>query len=298
MRASTTFISPFLTPRRGHETLLGPPSMVMEARDAALKATNAVFGAAASPKRGHERLEMSPKTLLARLLRLAKASRTLAKASKTREDGLRTFGCPLFGLSRAPSTRTRTLQRRWEAFERLSTSWGARSCPLFTVARAFTAARIGGARSSMAGLQEQSPPKLMIRAREALDLTQTELGARLGVTKRTVARWERRSSLGSFGNLTRVATLVEKVDPSLAAEMRAIARAEADAVGLAPGERDSIGPPVPSDELRAIDLLVDTAAKSLGLTTEALQPTLHDLLEGAEAQRLTLRQLRRGLKSR
>ena len=76
-------------------------------------------------------------------------------------------------------------------------------------------------------------PHLAMRARNALDFTQAQMGDALGVARRTITRWEAGQSYPSVDDMFEMARAVFEKDPALAAELAAEGGGSLEGIGLA-----------------------------------------------------------------
>jgi hypothetical protein len=114
---------------------------------------------------------------------------------------------------------------------------------------------------------------LLVRAQHALGDTQQSLGKRLGVSKRTMTRWQGgRTSPGKVA-LGRTAVLVHPKDPALAATLANAAGTTLELLGIAP-------PPAPPRPLppapprRLADAVLCAAAEAMDVSPRAVRPAL------------------------
>ena len=132
---------------------------------------------------------------------------------------------------------------------------------------------------------------LLAQVRTALLLTQAEFGARMGVSKRTVIRWEQADSLATPAILMQAASLIQTQDARLAAAVRAGALRLGAVLGLAPGEVDPSLIPARSAEAIALDGVLAAAALGLRVSMDAARPALRAALVRAQASGLTMARL-------
>ncbi len=105
--------------------------------------------------------------------------------------------------------------------------------------------------------------QLLWTAQDRLRLNQRQLAETLGVSTRTLARWRETHGGAPDSVLQRLAVLVHKVDPKLAAALAVEGRATPAALGLAP----SVTIPV-------VDLVVCAAADALDMSPRAVRPAV------------------------
>ena len=129
--------------------------------------------------------------------------------------------------------------------------------------------------------------------RDALRLTQPELGARLGVSQRTITRWEVHGDLPPLGQRKHLATSFPDVPHALRAALaRSLELDEAFVAGHA-------APPAPAPVAQApspgaLDGAFLELAERIGVAPGPLRAALVDFLRRAEAMGLTV-QATRGL---
>ncbi len=111
---------------------------------------------------------------------------------------------------------------------------------------------------------------LVIRCRMALRLTQEDFGNILGVTKRTVQRWEERGALLIDSQIEALARAVYPAEPDLAAEVAAARGTTLDRLGVVPSADGTTTP----NARDAIDSIVRAAAEAVGLASEAIRPAV------------------------
>jgi transcriptional regulator with XRE-family HTH domain len=106
---------------------------------------------------------------------------------------------------------------------------------------------------------------LLTRAQLALSLTQTTLGALVGVTRRTVWRWQSGQSVPTVPNLETIARKVHAVDPALAGRLAEAAGATLESLGIAqpkpPEKPDPLADPGQSRIL--VDAVICAAAEAV-----------------------------------
>jgi transcriptional regulator with XRE-family HTH domain len=137
--------------------------------------------------------------------------------------------------------------------------------------------------------------RLVKQARLALGLTQTEFAEHLGVSKRTIIRWENAISYTAHAYLMAVAKLVQKAQPALSGELRSTATGIAESLGIPRSHMENLPPMLASLEVRTAQAMVSSAATALGVPEEAFTRVLSALLEAADQKRFSLRRFRRAL---
>ena len=123
------------------------------------------------------------------------------------------------------------------------------------------------------------------QARSLLLLSQRTLGDLLGISRRTVQRWDAGRSHPSPFDLQKLAHAVHPKDPSLAAKLAKAAGTTLEALGLArvpPASQPSPAPPagpsppaLPALTTRhLVDIVVCAAAEALDVPPPAVRPVL------------------------
>lgn len=120
-------------------------------------------------------------------------------------------------------------------------------------------------------------------ARKALKLSQTELGDRAGVSRRTVMRWELDRGRPSGPDLGRVVAIIHALHPGHADAIASAAGQSLAAFGLAGG---GVPRAVPSDHVG--DGLVAVAAEVLDVSPRLVRPALIAALRRARALGLSI----------
>jgi transcriptional regulator with XRE-family HTH domain len=133
-------------------------------------------------------------------------------------------------------------------------------------------------------------PFLLHDSRRVLQLSQNELSARLGVSRRTGQRWTRGSG-PSGTQLHGMARLVFPVDAALAAEIAEAAGTTLDALGLLP-----VSTVVPTD--RVVDAVVCAAAEAMQVVPQNVRPALLAAFACARELGLTLEDVERVLRAK
>jgi transcriptional regulator with XRE-family HTH domain len=145
---------------------------------------------------------------------------------------------------------------------------------------------------------------LLGKARQALGVTQAELAVVVQSSKRTVSRWEGGRSTPAEFHMTRLAEAVHPTDPSLAAELAALANETLLSLGLerpppAPAPAPAPEPParsLPSDR-DLVDSIVCAAAEAVATTPQAIRPALIAAFDRADSVGLAIAEVRRALRS-
>ena len=125
----------------------------------------------------------------------------------------------------------------------------------------------------------ESHLELTLRARRVLDLNQRTLGEALGLSSRTVQRWDAHRTVHPL-YLGKVALLVHPKDPDLAVRIAHAAGTTMEALGIAPPPPPKPAPP-PSPPVRSpemtrhmVDVVVCATADALALPPAAVRPAL------------------------
>jgi transcriptional regulator with XRE-family HTH domain len=120
--------------------------------------------------------------------------------------------------------------------------------------------------------------RLTLQARQLLLLGQRGLGEALGLSRRTIQRWDHGQSSPYAGHLAKLAALVHPRDASLAEEIAQAAGTTLEKLGLAaPAPAGAAGPsPVgqPPPPSYLTDTVVCAAAEALDAPPPAVRPVL------------------------
>ena len=132
-------------------------------------------------------------------------------------------------------------------------------------------------------------PLLLIQTRHTLRLSQGELGAMLGMVKRTMQRWEAGGAIVLPAHIRTLATAVYPKDPALAARIAAYGKTSLEALGLLkpaplPATAQPPAPPLPTSIL--VDSIVCVAADAIGVLPRAIRPALEAAFVRAREVRL------------
>jgi DNA-binding XRE family transcriptional regulator len=141
--------------------------------------------------------------------------------------------------------------------------------------------------------------KLTMDARFALGLNQRTLGDALGVSRRTVQRWDALKSRPSPFELARLATLVAPKDERLASRIAAAAGTNLEKLGLVappvvaalPPMRPPPPPPPRTAPQHLVDVVVCAAAEALSLAPQSVRPALLAAFEKAREVDLTVEEV-------
>lgn len=135
---------------------------------------------------------------------------------------------------------------------------------------------------------------LVIQARIALGLSQRKLGEMLGISERTVQRWEDGGAIVLPHTIATLTTEVLPKDPDLAARIAAHAGTSLAQLGVekapepappppAPPPPPAL-PPLPTETL--VDSIVCVAADAIGVLPRAIRPALAAAFRRAREVRL------------
>jgi len=113
---------------------------------------------------------------------------------------------------------------------------------------------------------------LLTQARRVLMQNQRQLGEMVGVSLRTVQRWETKVGYPSAGNIQAVADAVRPHDPALASEMDTFAPRPVPPppVDSPSAEKSKAPPPAPV----LVDSVVCAAAEATALAPQAIRPAV------------------------
>jgi DNA-binding XRE family transcriptional regulator len=122
---------------------------------------------------------------------------------------------------------------------------------------------------------------LLMTARSTLGLTQEQLGALLGVSRRTSGRWERRQSIPAPHNLHALARAVHPHDPPLASRIAAEAGATLASLGLESPPPPPAPAPPPPRPYPPVALLVESVVCAAAEALDAKPPAVRQVLQAA-----------------
>jgi transcriptional regulator with XRE-family HTH domain len=125
------------------------------------------------------------------------------------------------------------------------------------------------------GLMSSISHLRVIECRAALEMSQQQLADLLGVTKRTIQRWEDRGAIITHATAQTLANAVREGRPDLADAVLAEWRSTSESLGL----------PVPPDP-QVVAAIVQAAADAGGTTPDAARPLVLAAFERAEAEGL------------
>jgi len=140
------------------------------------------------------------------------------------------------------------------------------------------------AKRTLASGLAQDPPGLVERARLALHLNKRGLARALGLSPRTVYRWNKRTALPRKVTLRELAVKLHPVDPALAADLAVAGGTTAAAMGLMSRVKAAPG-------ALAAESVVGAAADVLGLPPKAVRTAVAASLHRAQALGLTVEAL-------
>jgi transcriptional regulator with XRE-family HTH domain len=110
---------------------------------------------------------------------------------------------------------------------------------------------------------------LLIQCRMAMGLTQQEFGEIVGLTKRTIQRWEERGASLIPSEVEALARALHPVRPDLAAQIAATVDTTLDRLGIV-----TAGAASPMAMSDPIDSVVHAAAGVMGVTPDAIRPAI------------------------
>jgi transcriptional regulator with XRE-family HTH domain len=130
---------------------------------------------------------------------------------------------------------------------------------------------------------------LLIRARQALGMTQEEFGTALGVSKRTAQRWDASQAFPSPQELHKLARLIYPTDRSLAAQIAKETGETLESLGIAAAVPPPAPPPraLPPTHLM-VESVVCAAAEALETKPAAARDALRAAFGRARAMGLTV----------
>ncbi len=118
---------------------------------------------------------------------------------------------------------------------------------------------------------------LTLEARLLLHLGQRSLGDLLGLSRRTIQRWDAGKSSPTSWQLEKLATAVHPRDADLAAKLAASAGTTLEALGLVSPPPAAVVPapgPPPLSPRHLVDVVVCAAAEALNVAPPAVRPVL------------------------
>lgn len=132
---------------------------------------------------------------------------------------------------------------------------------------------------------------LVVHCRMALQLTQQEFGDMVGITKRTVQRWETRGAILTPTNVEALARALHPVQSHLATQVAAAAGTTLHELGIVPP-----APQQASGHSDALEALVGAAADAMGVSVDAIRPALAAAFARADEAGLDVHTVAEGLK--
>ena len=136
----------------------------------------------------------------------------------------------------------------------------------------------------------RSVTPLIGRARDALGFTQEELGKALGASKRTAHRWEGGQATPSVLEVRKLAGLVFRGDPTLAAELASCASTTLEELGLVPAQI-----PRPPPTSLVVQAVVCVAADELSAPPATVRRAVHAAFKCARELGLSLEDVEKAL---
>jgi transcriptional regulator with XRE-family HTH domain len=138
---------------------------------------------------------------------------------------------------------------------------------------------------------------LLFRARQSVGMSQAAFGDSLGVSKRTVSRWETGGATLSPFQACQLARMVYPKDTALAAEVAAAASESLESLGLVVRAPAPLNPP-PSPVLPprlVVDAVVCVAADALGAAPSTVRAALYAAFKRASELRLSVDEVEKAL---
>jgi hypothetical protein len=132
---------------------------------------------------------------------------------------------------------------------------------------------------------------LLAEACQSLGVTQEELGKLLGLSRRTIVRWQGSSGYPPW-YAADVARAVHPRDPDLAARIAAREGSSLELMGIVTPRPP---PPPPEPPAHMVDLVVCAAAEALDVSPRTVRPALAAAFRRARQAGLTLEQVERML---
>jgi len=139
---------------------------------------------------------------------------------------------------------------------------------------------------------------LTIEARQALLLNQRSLGELLGLSRRTIQRWDARQAEPSTHDLARIAVAVHPRDSALAARLAAEAGTTLERLGLVaptPPPTDALPTPAAASPPHLVDVVVCAAAEAMNVAPPAVRPALLAAFRRAREVGLSVEDVERSL---
>jgi DNA-binding XRE family transcriptional regulator len=136
---------------------------------------------------------------------------------------------------------------------------------------------------------------LFVRARDALNILQSELARKVGISRRTGQRWDSGESSPSLFAYQTMAEMVFPIDPALAKELAAAGKTTLEALGLvrvAPEGATRTDRALPP---RFVDAIVCAAAEALNVPPGSVRPALAAAFACAREIGATLEDVERAL---
>jgi hypothetical protein len=138
-----------------------------------------------------------------------------------------------------------------------------------------TERRVGAFPWRLAPAMSRNALALSFEARKVLNLNQRTLGELLGLSRRTIQRWDAQQTAPAPSDIGRLAIAVHPRDPKLAAQLAAEAGTTLDALGLiAPSPPPPPLPPPPPAPAHLTDVVVCAAAEALSVPPQTVRPPL------------------------
>jgi transcriptional regulator with XRE-family HTH domain len=150
----------------------------------------------------------------------------------------------------------------------------------------------------IADANRASVPRLLIQTQHALALSQESLGEVMGVSRRTVWRWQSGQAFPIAVHLHALARKTYAVDRDLAARLADARNATLESLGLVAPAKTSTRVPSTDDALRTrllVDAIVCAAAEALDASPGAVRRALHAAFVRARQTGLALDAIEQGL---
>jgi transcriptional regulator with XRE-family HTH domain len=138
--------------------------------------------------------------------------------------------------------------------------------------------------------------ELLVRARQALEMTQKEFGLALDASHRTASRWEADRSTPDAAQRSKLAAMVYPKDAQIADELAASAGETLESLGIV--KPPPPPPPAPPPQLPTpllVDSVVCAAADVMQSAPATLRAALHSAFRRARELRLSVEDVERAL---
>ncbi len=135
---------------------------------------------------------------------------------------------------------------------------------------------------------------LLVSARHAAGLSQDKVAQVMGLSKRTISRWEVGRASPSADNACTLARLVYPYNAAIAAELAAAASESLESLGLVTAPAPPPAPP-PLPSHLVVDAIVCVAADALAATPSTVRGALHAAFKRARELRLSMEDVEKAL---